>query len=400
MPDTSHCCCDIDCETYLCVRTMDRCTELLREDGSNIRTRYVASTVTFDGPDDEHHVIETGGGGRAVAQACVGDLAPGEWTVTVEADGFKTQTADVTVVECESLVVRVQLCPEKVVVWVRLTGCVPPASCGAIMVELTGPGVITPSGPVDLRGSDTYLDAAADNERRFEVDLSAVDVDADCTVPLTWSATITPPEGLGLSPVSGDSPGATDGCAEHLVALEFATPEGKVCCGGILRPETLEFSDDWGSCTLTHGAECNIEADWVQAGYPLRMFAPWVGHYSFTCSKGCSDDPCYGGDGNFTGELAVTVTIAAECPGGKIYKIFDVCSGCDGDAGIRSKLPTQSNTFLQCRLVGSTASVDDCDDAVLASGSWSRPSQALPCMGSMPGFTGTPCVFGGWTLTG
>lgn len=402
-------CCEADCKYSLCIRTFDRCD--IRFPGN---PPYVRCTVTFDGPGGAHHEIDTGGGGFKPTLACLADPAEGEWTITATPHesnpDFKPKTVTVTVVECESQTVRLELCPSKKEILVFVAGCRPPEDCGPITVELSGPGVISaldpdPFGPPTPTGSPSadYWDYhPTPGAVRFVVDLSDVDMDGDCGGGLSWTATATPPAGTGLAPASASTPDGTDACFESWISITFDEPEGTACCNGIAYPAEFEVSDDWGTATLVHGTPSNILATWIEGSPPLATVAPWIGTMTFTCEDGCEDVPCYDYSfGVFSSPIEVTVTIAATCPGGKVYKLFEIRPGCNtGRACLHSLTPMSGNPVAMCRMESSFVDPDPCSAAILASGSWTMATLNGGCLGTAPGFADTPCVGGEWTLSG
>jgi hypothetical protein len=384
------CGCAPPCNYSLCVETVDRCRELFVEGGLPLPPSYVATTVTFDGPNAEHHEITTGGGGTVRSVACISNPAAGLWTVTAEADGWQTATGTVTVVECVNSLVRLQLCPFSASVTVLVTGCMPPASCGPLTITLTGPGVITPA-------SVNYWDVWLSGGAVFDIDLDGVTLDGDCTATLDWTATVTPPEDSGIAAASATITGSA--CAAG-ATIDLAPPSGSVCCNGVAIPDSLDFSDDWGTATLTYGAECNITAYWLPGSPLLSSVAPWIGTMTFTCEDGCDDSvPCYGEPGLISGSRSVTVTVASSCPNGagKVYKLFDVRRDCDGVPCLHSVTPMGGNPAYLCRAEGTNNS-DPCSSDVLSSGSWAAPF--LGCSTPSGRTSSLPCVGGNWTITG
>ncbi len=378
-------CCPPPCWYSLCVRVVDRCYQRFGQ------LWYVNATVTLDGPGGAHHEFTTGGGGYSPAVACLSQPADGNWTITVEADGYKSKSQTVSITECENQTITVALCATEITILVRVFGCVPQEKCGPLMVSLSGPGTITPSTAVDAW--DVAAVPIVPLEVPFTVDLSGVDLDDDCAAPTGWTATVTPPSGTGI-PATTASTLNGDHCFGAMLNVELEPPDGYVCCGGVARSATLDFSDDWGSCTLTHGAACDLVADWLPGNPLVKANFPWIGSYSFTCDNACLEIPCYGGFGSFSGSAAVTVTIAANCS--QIVKLYTACVNCEGKQSLRSLPPVSYGVSSFCRLDGSFAS-SDCDGTLMASGAWSVPFQQYGCMGAM---IENLCVLGNWTLSG
>lgn len=250
----------------------------------------------------------------------------GNVDIQIEKDGYHpVELMDEPVPCATGRTFAVDLCPTTITLWLSATSCnngvcrIP-----GTLIEIAGDltGELTTTG-VFLIGDAITLDTPDP-------------AGGDCTLSVTFTA--TPPEGYGMEPATIErellacspdwtriiglklmpSPGTTGARAlETFWDAPFVSPMG--CCSGHYLSDTVNYSDDYGSCTLTYGL----------TGYGAGYSGEYLRHSPFTVKKVAQpygDPKC---ECSQPGEVRIEVILTFggdSCPGvvptWKLYHLF------------------------------------------------------------------------------
>jgi hypothetical protein len=240
-----------------------------------------------------------------VGAGCCFDIVsavPVTYTVEVTHPDYQSATDEITFSSCSlSKNLTLYLCPTEFSIVLTSTAC---TSLGnpEIPANYVVSGDFTASGAVTVPGTTTL--------GPFTLPSTC---DPEFSVALTWDsghgAILTKTfDSSTWSPCEGNFPVTV--IADAAPGSAFQGVRG-IQCGNVFMPATLEYSDDYGSCTLTYGA--------------TLFDIGWVGSYTYSSGEVL---PGYPGSPT-TVRVNVAVRILESCTGATLTAIRRIGAACD-----------------------------------------------------------------------